>query len=735
MVTCFTTRGVRSLQKKPSDPHSSKIFKISRVSSLLIATIVICTHGAQAWEISPTPIITVRFSNQVPIAGPDFATTDEDTPVSGNVLSNDHDPEGSPIHAIAESKSTPHGHVDLQQDGTFTYTPASNYFGQDTFKYGLCDNGSPNACCEGTVTITVVPIQDAPVAVPDFYSAIEDTPLNVAAADGVLKNDSDPDHDPITAVLASPPSHGSIDLHTDGSFQYNPNHDYAGTDTFTYYANDGNANSAETLVTITVSDVNDDPIAVDDEVTTDEDVAVNIPILANDIDVDDPLVLSMVTIVDLPTEGTLVVNTTSGKVIYTPDLNFFGHDSFTYKIKDVCGCFSNVATVSITVNPVNDAPVAVPDFATTPEDVPVLIDVLSNDTDVDSPLSGATLTLVSGPSHGTAVLQSPAEGFLYTPDPDYFGGDSFTYTVTDPGGAVSAPGLVTITVTPVNDPPVAVDDAATTLEDTAVDIPVLDNDYDVDDPIVISSLAITANTTHGTIIVNTSTGVVTYTPATGFEGDDNFKYTITDPHGLVSNEATVSITITHVNHPPVAVDDALVHETSLPVTIDVLANDYDPDNTNDELTIISVTTPTQGQATIVDGKIIYQPEGTVSGTVTFSYTISDPDGLTDDAVVTITYDYKQINVSQGFSPNGDGINETWYIEGIDKYLNNLVKVFDRWGILVYQKQHYENANSPWDGRANVGLQAGKLVDRGTYFYIIEPGDGLATLSGYVVIVR
>jgi len=678
---------------------------------------------------------TVGFEKSVsdnapPIAGPDAASTNEDNPVSGNVLDNDYDPEGAPLHVVPQSKTTAHGQIEFREDGTFTYTPNPNFNGQETFEYQVCDNSSPNACCHGTLCITVLPVQDAPEAHPDFFTVNEDTPLT----ENVLTNDVEVDGEPLTAILGKPASHGTIDLHADGTFNYVPELNFNGTDTFTYYANDGIENSVETTVTITVLPVNDPPVALDDEITTDEDTAIGIPVLANDTDVDDVLDGTMIVVVTMPEHGTLVVNPTTGVVTYTPDLNYFGEDSFSYQIKDPHGALSGIAVVSITVEPVNDPPIAAPDFATTPEDVPVLIPVLLNDTDVDNPMTGTTLTIVNGPSHGTVVIQSPEEGILYTPEKDFNGEDSFTYTVTDADGAVSVPGTVTITVTPVNDPPVAVDDEATTLAGTSLEIPVLNNDYDVDNALVPSSISIVVSTTHGTIVINPSTGIITYTPQSGFMGSDSFSYTIQDPEGLVSNVAIVSIEVTHVNLPPVAVDDAVVQESLLSVTIDVLANDYDPDNTHDEITLVSVTNPSSGSVSIVGGKVVFQPEGAQT-TVTFMYTISDPDGLTDEGKVTITLVLKDIIVSQGFSPNGDGFNDTWFIQGIENYPNNIVKVFDRWGLLVYQKEHYENNIAPWDGRANTGQQAGKLVDKGTYFYIVDPGNGLKALSGYVVIVR
>lgn len=710
--------------------NNAKRCKIDILTTVLLVLLLISPEPS----IAATPLGTgsgATFVNLPPVAGPDFATTNEDTPVSGNVLDNDHDPEGAPLHVVAASRATDHGHIDFRADGTFTYTPNPNFYGQDSFTYGVCDNSTPNACCTGTLCVTVLPVQDPPETLPDFFTVDEDTQLN----GNVLDNDMEHDGEPITVVLGKSTQHGTIILNPDGTFIYHPDQDFNGTDTFTYFASDGIESSGETLVTITVVPVNDPPIAIDDEISTDEDVPVNIPVLSNDIDVDDILDVSMIVIVDLPVQGTLAMNPNTGTVTYTPNLNFNGDDSFTYKIKDPHGAESGIATVKITVIPVNDAPIATADFATTPEEEPVSIAVLLNDTDVDSAIDPSSIALASGPSHGTVVLESSTGEFIYTPEKDFNGDDSFTYTVKDIEGAISAPGTVTITVTPVNDAPVAVDDAATTLEDTAVDIPVLLNDYDVDNDVVVSSLSIATDPKHGTVSVNASTGVVTYTPDADFLGNDSFTYTIQDPEGLISLPATVTISVTAVNQPPVAVDDAVVLESLLPVTIDVLANDYDPDNDHDELSIVSVTAPSRGTVKIVDGKIVYEPEGNTSGTVTFTYTITDPDGLTDTAVVTIEYVFKEIEVSQGFSPNGDGNNDTWFIKGIESYPNNIVKVYNRWGLLVFIKEHYENTYQPWNGRANTGQDSGKLLDKGTYFYIVDPGGGLKALSGYVVIVR
>lgn len=193
-----------------------------------------------------------------------------------------------------------------------------------------------------------------PVAVNDAYSTGEDTVLNAAV--GVLDNDSDVDGDPLTATLASNPAHGVVVLSAGGSFVYTPAVNFNGRDSFTYKANDGEADSNVATVTITVNPVNDAPVAANDAYSTDEDTALNaaVGVLHNDTDVDgDPLTA---TLVSNPAHGTLTLSA-GGPFVYTPAGNFHGTDSFTYKANDGVAN-SNVATVTITVNPVNDAPVA-----------------------------------------------------------------------------------------------------------------------------------------------------------------------------------------------------------------------------------------------------------------------------------------------------------------------------------------------------------------------------------------
>ena len=266
--------------------------------------------------------------------------------------------------------------------------------------------------------------------------------------------------------------------------------------------------------------------------------------------------------------------------------------------------------------------------------VATTITVLGNDTDVD--LDGLSVTAKTDPAHGVLTLTS---GVLsYTPTLNYHGPDSFTYTISD--GTLTDVGTVNLTVTAVNDVPVAADDSATIARDAAATvIGVLANDTDADaDPLLITAKT---NGTKGSVVI---TGVVTgggtgltYDPFTGYNGADTFTYTISDGHGGTAT-ATVAINITGANRPPNAVNDVTfsVPEGAGPTTLAVLANDDDPDG--DTFDITARTNGAHGTVAITGGGtgLTYDPVSLYHGTDTFTYTIKDSGGLTDTATVVVT---------------------------------------------------------------------------------------------------
>jgi VCBS repeat-containing protein len=287
---------------------------------------------------------------------------------------------------------------------------------------------------------------NAPQANNDSYVTQVNVPKSVAAP-GLLGNDSDPDDDPLTAVLVAGPANGTLELQADGSFLYTPDTGYIGSDNFTYQASDGDKVSNVAIVAMTVEGANSAPSAANDQYTTDEDEPLSITapgVLDNDLDPEgNPLTAVLVS---GPTHGQLTLNS-DGSFTYTPDANYHGSDSFTYHNND--GFLdSNEATVTLTIESVNDAPIAADDSYLTPMNTPLSIaapGLLANDEDVD----GQTLTagMDGKPAHGALLLNADGS-FTYTPNPSFTGIDTFTYTADD--GDITDTATVTLQVTGTN---------------------------------------------------------------------------------------------------------------------------------------------------------------------------------------------------------------------------------------------------------------------------------------------
>lgn len=680
--------------------------------------------------------------NNVPVAVADSITVAEGgmaTTLTGgatSVLANDSDADGDPLTAVLVSGPV-NGSLTLNPNGTFSYIHNGSETTTDSFTYKVNDGTADGNTV--TVNITVTPVNDAPVAVADSIQVNEGgtATVLVSGATSVLANDSDAENDSLSAVLVSGPTNGTLTLNANGTFSYTHNGSETTTDSFTYRANDGTVNGNIVTVTINVTPVNDAPVANDDVATVNEGDSVVVAVRANDTDAEgDSLSVSGVT---QGANGSVVIDAVTGNPIYTPNSGFTGTDSFTYTVRDPSGAISNTATVTVTVNPVNHAPIAVADTFTVAEGGTLTgagANVLTNDSDPDgNPL---TAILVTGPANGTLTLNANGQ-FTYIHNGSETTTDSFTYKVNDgsvdgntvtvtinvtpvndapisivdsiqvnEGGTatvlvsgatsvlandsdaegdtltailVSGPvngtltlnadgtfsyvhngsetttdsfsyrandgtvngNIVTvnITVTPVNDAPVANDDVVTVLENGTVTVAVRTNDTDAEgDPLTVNSVTQGA---HGSVVIDAITGNPVYTPNNGFSGTDSFTYTVRDPSGAISNTATVTVTVSAINHAPVAVADTFtVAEggTLSGAGANVLANDTDPDG--NPLTAILVTGPTNGTLTLnANGTFSYVHNGSETTTDSFTYKVND--GTVDGNTVTVTINVTPVN--------------------------------------------------------------------------------------------
>jgi hypothetical protein len=372
-----------------------------------------------------TVSINVTAVNDPPTADNQNLTTDEDTSLP--ITLSGSDPEGSNLtfNYIQPANGTVSGTAP-----NVTYTPDENYFGTDQFTFTVSDG--VNFPVEATISISVDPINDAPVADDQTLDTDEDTPLTINLIG------SDVDNAVISFVQLSDPLHGEL-TGTVPNLIYTPNENYFGSDSFTFRTNDGIENSAVATISITVNAINDQPVADSQNVVTDEDTPLIITLTGSDVE-GTPLDF----VYTQPAHGT--VSGTGANVTYTPDDNYFGSDQFTFTVND--GFLnSDTATVTITVNPLPDVPVAVSDDYQVYEGEELVIaapGVLTNDWDGDGDL--LTAELVSGVSDGTLIFNADGS-FTYTPDDGFTGEDSFTYFASD-GVLNSETVMVTITVLP-----------------------------------------------------------------------------------------------------------------------------------------------------------------------------------------------------------------------------------------------------------------------------------------------
>jgi VCBS repeat-containing protein len=712
-------------------------------------------HGA-----SPSPSLSGTVAYQAP------------TPPPSGVLVNDTDPNGLPLTARVVN-GPGHGSVTMNPNGSFTYTPAANYTGPDSFTYVASDGEGTSS--PATVNLKVNPFNRPPVAVNENYATTQNQPLSVAGP-GILAGTSDPDpNTTLTAKLLTQPSHGSVTLNTDGSFSYTPASNYLGTDSFTYAANDGALNSNIATVTLAVTGSRNAPAAYDDSYAVGTAVLQQSApgVLANDHDPNGQALTSSV--VAGPSNGKLVLYS-NGSFTYTPNAGFHGADSFTYQASDG-QLSSNPATVNILVE---SAPVGVSEQYSINEDTILKVaapGVLANDTQADGHALRAVVGLA--PTHGTLTLNTDGS-LTYQPYQHYYGTDSFTYYATDDKVEV-APVTDTIRVNPVYYPPVASDDAytvsvgetlTTTAPVTSLSIQsdpgeyigggrtynygasdgsytvTLDNgnavsikfvpgvnpstaweldfdapnkailtpgtyigavrypfqgpgqpgisvsyssrgnntltgtftvyqvDYDAqyhvldfdasflmhgeglppalsgrvryhakvgqpgvlyNDTEVVNfrlTAKVVAGPSHGTLNMNAD-GTFNYTPASGFTGTDSFTYQATNIGGT-SNVATATINVTAANPPPTAVADTYrmgENQTLSVASPGVLVNDTDP---NDKpLHALVVAAPAHGYLTLnADGSFRYTPKKGYAGSDSFQYKVND--GQADSNVVTDT---------------------------------------------------------------------------------------------------
>ena len=556
------TSGYGGLLSYDSDPDGDPL-TASLVSNVLHGTLTLSANGAFTYtpnagysgidtftykafdgmESSTLATVTIAVTENPPVAKNDSYSISHGqtltTTTTNGVLVNDSDPDRDSLTASLVS-GVQHGTLTFNANGTFTYTPAAGFIGTDSFTYKDYDGLEFSTVATATIAVN----ENAPVARNDSYSISHGRTLTTTLTNGVLANDTDPDHDSLTASLVTGVQHGTLTLNANGTFTYTPNAGYVGTDFFTYKASDGTETS--TIATVTIADPENPPVAKNDAYTVSHNQTLtqtaSTGILANDSDHDgDSLTASLVSNVQ---HGSLSLSST-GAFTYTPTSGFIGTDTFTYKTYDGLE-WSTVATVTIAVT--ESAPSASADSYVIPYGQTLTSSaktgILANDTDSDQ--DTLTPSVLAGPYHGTLSLSSTGS-FTYTPNAGFAGTDTFVYRDFD-GILYSAPAFVAIDV---GHPSIEANSdtyqvlTGQTLSVTAPGL--LTNDQNTLD--VPYAISLVTPPSHGTLTSLNNAGSFNYTPNAGFFGTDTFTYRDQDVWGP-SGTATVSITVTSLSGSP-----------------------------------------------------------------------------------------------------------------------------------------------------------------------------------------
>ncbi|HHK8642837.1 TPA: tandem-95 repeat protein, partial [Vibrio parahaemolyticus] len=573
----------------------------------------IVTDGDLTDEANMT--VTVTPVNDSPVAVDDTVSTQEDTAVTIDVLTNDTDVDGDKLSIESASVPKEQGTVEVV-DGKLVFTPTENFNGDAEITYTVTDGQLTD---EAKVTVTVNQVNDAPIIKVDAVESITEDAVSTDTVVATLTvRDTDTPEDQLTVSLENN-SNGYFVLVGDEVKLTQAGVDAVNNDelnlkdlTISASVSDGVNPTASDSDSLIVNRVNDAPTvenAIADQVLSEDFDAYTIDLNEVFKDSDSSLEFSV------SGNNSIQISIVNGVATITPTADWNGKETITFTATDPSG-ESISQTVNFTVAPVADI---VADKATVVEDTPTIIKVLGNDT-FEGDGKVVSLDTNNGPANGTVSI-NPDGSVTYTPNDNYHGADSFTYIVTS--GGVSESTTVNVDVTPVNDVPVAKDDTATTQEDTAVTIDVLPNDTDIDgDTLRIGSASVPE--TQGKVeIVDDK---LVFTPAENFHGDAEITYTITD--GALTDQATVNVTVTAVNDMPVvesSIADQTLVEDFTPYTIDLNTAFSDVDNVDGELTF-SVSGNSNVNVSIENGIATISPTADWNGSETLTFTATDPSG-------------------------------------------------------------------------------------------------------------
>ncbi|HDM8146768.1 TPA: tandem-95 repeat protein [Vibrio harveyi] len=577
-------------------------------------------------DVSVTPV------NDPPVAGSTSYTVHEDNSITisdAQLLANSSDLEGD-VSIDSVSYSGSDGVLQINGDGTYTFSPNENFNGEVTLDVVVADEeGATDATTAG---ITVLEVNDPPVAGPTSYTIDEDSVLTFSESQ-VLLNASDVEGDVELVGISYDGPDGIFTVNDDGTCSFAPNENFNGQVQLDVTIRDEDGAEVDTVINVNVLPINDVPVSGDLAYSVDEDGAITLSqeqllSQASDIEGDD------LTASDLTVDGNATVTANDdGSFTITPDADFNGDIDIQFNITD--GTDTIQATADLTVNPVNDLPVPQDQQFSVEEDGTLQFtdaDLLAGATDID----GDNLT-VDGISYtgSDGVLTDHGDGtYTFAPNENFNGDVSFSFGVSD--GTETVPANVDVSVTPVNDPPVAGSTSYTVDEDNAITISdeqLLANSSDVEGAVSIDS--VTYSGTDG-VFQDNGDGTYTFMPNENFSGDISLDVIVADEQGAI-DETTAGITVIEVNDPPVAGPTSYTIDEDSVLTFSesqILANAFDIEG-DVELVGISYE-GSDGIFTVNgDGTCSFAPNENFNGQVQLDVTIQDENGATVDTHINV----------------------------------------------------------------------------------------------------
>ncbi len=601
----------------------------------------------------------------------------------------------------------------FQINDTFTNLPVGNYL--------ITVKDTNN--CEATISADII-VSGLILAADDYFTTQEDTDLNANA----MTNDQVLCNLPITVTSNSLPTNGSVIVNADGTFTYTPLPDFNGSDFFDYIITDNLGATSLATVFITIDPVNDPPVTINESITVNYNLPASDNVLVNgDYDPDGTALAVTIAPVLNPVNGTFII-AADGSFTYTPNLNYIGNDIVVISVCDegiplppAC----TLDTIFIIVLPPNLPPVTVNENTDVCQNAS-FIGTLSNggtvfngDTD---PENNLPLTLndvpVQDAAHGTFTITDITTGtFDYSPNSGYSGSDFVVVSICDAG----------IPVECSNDT-IFFEVHETVIANAGNDQTIL--------PVSSAALSGTASGGSGiytwdwapaSLILNPSAA---NTQTVVLNSSTSFSLTVVDITTGCSDSDTTEVFIDNTDYTPVASADYDTTLLNTPVTINILENDISPNG--DPLIISFCGVPSHGIVVLnSDNTITYTPYSDFEGEDVLCYSICNANipSLCAEATVSINVKKPSINdlfPYSGISPNGDGSNDVWKVKNIEKYPDNTVIIFSRWGDKLREFANYNNTDRSWDGKN----EKGEFLPDGTYFYILDVKD-VGVLKGWI----